>query len=127
MKCPKCDSPEVRHSHHAKWVDVFHSRLGQRAFRCRKCRHRFYALETATAADATVHKHRKKSRDPDFKRGLRRIRPWMWEAAIFLLMLVIFFIFLRYLTREPAANPEGRRSGWTVAQVHDLRARQSEC
>src|SRR5690348_8780233 len=116
MQCPKCGSAEVRPSHHARWTDVLHSPLGQHAFRCRKCRYRFYAPEMAASPDSPVHKHksRRKSRDRDFRRGMRRIRPWMWEVAIFALMLLIFFIFLRYLTREPAAGPEGRLTTWNL-------------
>ena len=33
----------------------------------------------------------------------------MWETALFALLLVIFFAFLRYLTREPAASLDGSK------------------
>jgi hypothetical protein len=38
----------------------------------------------------------------------KRTRRHLIEAAVFVLMLVIFLVFLRYLTREqsPASEPE---------------------
>jgi len=115
MNCPKCDSSHVRRSHHIKWGDLFHSPFGKHAFRCRTCRLRFYAAENTAPAEGPARKlkPRKRPRTSGLKRGLTRMRPWMWEAAIFVFMLLIFFVFLRYLTREPAAGPEGGRATFT--------------
>lgn len=115
MNCPKCGSPEIRRSSHTKWSDLFHSPLGRHAFRCRNCGLRFYALDKTAPADvqALKLKARKRPRNSDRKRGLRRIRPWMWETLIFVVMFLIFLAFLRYLTREPAAGPEGGRATFT--------------
>lgn len=102
MKCPKCDSPEIRPSSRSKWLDIFESKLGREAYRCRKCRHRFYAnLEPGAASGAKRTTSKSKH---EVRRGTRRVRPWMVETAIFVIMLLLFYVFLRYLTREPATS-----------------------
>jgi ribosomal protein L37AE/L43A len=103
LLCPQCGSPEVRRSHHHKWFDRFYSPLHRQPYRCRKCRHRFYGAGSAAASDAVS----KRSHKRESKRGMRRLRHWMLEAAIFAVLLLLFFVFLKYLTREPPASPEG--------------------
>jgi hypothetical protein len=104
MNCPKCGSAEVRPSTRARWFDPYFA-FGRQRFRCRGCRRSFYAREKAgLPADASrmpslskrSQKHRYK---PLSKRNQRRLL----EALIFVVMLALFFVFLRYLTREP--NP----------------------
>ena len=120
MNCPKCDSSEIRRSSRIKWSDPFHFVLGQHAFRCRKCRVRFYAVSKTTPDDAPAAKRmpRKRFHISELRRNLKHIRPWMWEAAIFGFMLLIFLVFLRYLTREPSAGPEGSRVMFTSDFIH---------
>ena len=101
MNCPKCGSADVRRSRQETWSDAFQAVCGRQAFRCRSCRFRFHRQEAAGG---------KTSKQDDSRRGLRRIRPWMVELAIFALLLLIFLAFLRYLTREPVANREGGRA-----------------
>jgi hypothetical protein len=112
MSCPKCGGSEVRPSSHAKWMDRLRAPLGQRAFRCRKCRFRFYTSPgPAPAAEAAAAKHTKRSRQPEGKRGRKRLRRWIVEAIIFAVLLLLFWFFLRYLTREqPASSGASHRS-----------------
>lgn len=105
MNCPKCGSAEVRRSHHHKTRDLLESPFGRIAYRCRKCRNRFYADN-----DGTPVQHRPRSRNSGPKRGTRRLRRWMVEAAIFAIMLLLFLVFLRYVTREPSPSPQGSRT-----------------
>lgn len=104
MNCPKCASADVRVSRHSAWTDSIYSVLGRQAFRCRSCHLRFYRTQTDGGAKPASKRPRSKHRSP------KRVRPWMWETVIFAVMLVIFLIFLRYLTREPAAGPEGSQA-----------------
>jgi len=103
MTCPKCGSDEIRHSHHHKWIDALVSPLGRRALRCRKCRHRFYVTE----GEGGLRNLKLPSRKHGTHRGRKRLRRWMIEAVIFAIMLLLFWIFLRYVTSEPPAHQEG--------------------
>ena len=103
LNCPQCGSTELRRSHHHKWFDRFYSPLHRQPLRCRKCRLRFYGPEVSAAVDAAS----KRSHKRENKRGKRRLRHWMVEATIFTVLLLLFFMFLKYLTREPPASPEG--------------------
>jgi hypothetical protein len=105
MNCPKCNSTEVRLSTRARWFDRFLA-FGRQRFRCRNCHRRFHAREKAgPSADASgtapiskrPQKHRHKPLSKPSKRRLL-------EAAIFVVMLALFFVFLRYLTREPVPD-----------------------
>jgi len=96
---------------------MFQALRGRRAFRCRSCRFRFHRTEAARGTPAPGTK-RKASRHHLVKRGRRRIRPWMVEIAIFALLLPIFFTFLRYLTREPAASQEGGQAWFDSCTTH---------
>ena len=42
MICPNCGSSEIRRSQRSSWADIVQQFRGQDAFRCRKCRNRFY-------------------------------------------------------------------------------------
>ncbi len=87
------------------WYDRFFSPLHREPYRCRKCRCRFYGSAAAAVPDAAS----KRSHKRENKRGKRRLRHWMVEAAIFTVLLLLFIVFLKYLTREPPASPEGSR------------------
>ena len=95
MICPKCNSAEVRHSQRASWADTLQSWFGRRAYRCRSCRLRFHALQDGEPAPAKPHKH-------SSRRGKRSGRQRTVQILIFAVMLIMFLIFLRYLTREPS-------------------------
>jgi transcriptional regulator NrdR family protein len=101
MTCPKCGSQNLRHSRSGKWLDMFHRAARHEPFRCRDCRHRFYAVESSELAQkSTKHSHGPKPLIS--KRARRRLV----EAVIFAAMLLLFLVFLRYLTREktPASD-----------------------
>jgi hypothetical protein len=107
MNCPKCASADIRRSQQETWGDMLYALRGRRAFRCRSCRCRFHLR---AAADGPAASGTKWKPFQQFRHFRRRLRPWMVEMAIFAVLLLIFFAFLRYLTREPAASPEGRRT-----------------
>lgn len=102
MNCPKCGSAEVRPSSRARWRDRLLA-FGRQRFRCRACRRKFYSREkiVSTADDSgkpavskAARRHRHKALSKSNKRRLL-------DALTFAVMLALFFVFLRYLTREP--------------------------
>jgi len=101
MTCPKCGSNNLRQSRSGNWLDIFHRAARQDPFRCRDCRHRFYASNSGETADSstTDAKSSKRSHRPKPWIG-KRTRRRLVEAAIFVAMLLLFLVFLRYLTQE---------------------------
>ena len=74
MDCPKCGSDDIRVSHHAHKKDVFHHLCGQEAYRCRKCRHRFYGPKSALETKISHRSHRS-SRGPRWHGSVERRAP----------------------------------------------------
>ena len=70
MICPNCSSSEIRRSQRSSWADVVQQFRGQDAFRCRKCRNRFYAPRAAVTAPASVKPSRR--RRSGGKKGLKK-------------------------------------------------------
>ena len=99
MTCPQCSSLDIRHSRDCCWLDVVQRLCGRKAFRCRSCRHRFFALRlTPLAANATdrpggkfqpdqLSTHMKK------RRRFRRVIAF----AVFAFMFSLFAFFLHYI------------------------------
>jgi len=99
MTCPKCGSDNVRSSHHSRWTDWLHRLRSQRAWRCRECRLRFYAT-----GDGDNHSEGRKRRAG--KRGSKRLKRMLVQTIIGVILLLLFYVFLRYLTREPSVNSD---------------------
>ena len=102
MTCPQCTSSDIRRSSNPSWKDVLPSLLGQQPYRCRKCRHRFFARpSTQLAANG-----RKNQADPiSKKRKMRRLFRTVLAFAVVVLMFSLFGFFLRYITADHA--PKG--------------------
>jgi hypothetical protein len=60
MICPNCASSEIRRSQRSSWTDVVQQFRGQDAFRCRKCRNRFYAPRAAVTDPKSVKPSRRR-------------------------------------------------------------------
>ena len=82
-------------------MDLFRLPLRQRALRCRTCSARFYARPGPAFAGHTRH-----SRKVESRRGPIRFRRWMVEATIFVVLLMLFWTLLKFLTREHAGLPD---------------------
>ena len=108
MNCPRCSSANVRLSTEHSLSDAFHSLMGHWAWRCRQCRRRFHAGESPSANQAARRnappRHRKQRAIIRSRHRRRRVI----EVAIFSLLLIIFLLFLRYLTREPPTEESGQ-------------------
>jgi hypothetical protein len=103
MICPKCGSADIRVSRHPHVMDVFHRMCGQEAYRCRKCRHRFYGAKSAAlemaAAHQSGHSHRWSLWQAS-SQGRRRLLRQALFLSIFVVAFIIFWCFLRYITTE---------------------------
>lgn len=60
MICPNCGSSEIRRSQRSSWADIVQQFRGQDAFRCRKCRNRFYSPRAAVADPVSVKPSRRR-------------------------------------------------------------------
>jgi C4-type Zn-finger protein len=100
MTCPKCGSEDIRSAQRTQWADWFHRARHQRAWRCRKCRLRFYAR--AEPGTEQPRHQRKRER----MRGSKALQRLIVQAIIGVILLFVFYVFLRYLTREPAASSD---------------------
>jgi len=101
MTCPRCGSEDIRSSHRTQWTDWFHRARHQSAWRCRKCRLRFHA-HAEPGADPPRHARKRRER----KRGSKALQRLIVQAIIGVILLFVFYVFLRYLTREPSANSD---------------------
>ena len=119
MICPGCGSTEVRKSRRSRWGDLFPRIRGRQAFRCRSCRARFHgAAEAAPAASRSRSGGLFRGHRHGPGRGSKRLRRRVLEIAIFLLMLVVFYLFLRYLTRETIpAGESGLAPHWSAISL----------
>jgi type VI protein secretion system component VasF len=102
MTCPECGSSEVRASRSTRWNDFFQRVRGREAFRCRKCRQRFFASPSSesgskpTAQSTHTHRPNKLMSTRSKKRLVRQLI----VAVIFAVAFALFLFFLRYLTTD---------------------------
>jgi hypothetical protein len=102
MTCPECGSSEVRASSSTRWNDFLQRVRGREAFRCRKCRLRFFASPSSdsgskpTEQSTDIRRPNKLMSTRSKKRLVRRLIAVVIFAAAF----ALFWFFLRYLTTE---------------------------
>ena len=109
MICPECSSPDVRESRSSRMVDVFQRARGRIAYRCRRCRHRFYASPGSdNEISKGAHRVSRHSKRTISSRGRRRLVRKIILFSVFAIAFLIFWLFLRYLTKEP--SPDGSPS-----------------
>ncbi len=100
MNCPQCSSVDIRSSRRSHWMDSIQRLLGRQAFRCRKCRHRFFALPTSLPAENRPgHPPRKHQHTPlSAVRKKRRLFRRMIAFAVVVVMVSLFWAFLSYVS-----------------------------
>jgi hypothetical protein len=115
--CPACGGEDTRSAAH-RWTDLSHRLMGQVARRCRTCRNRFYvpAEPPGDKKSGAARKHKHGAR----RRLTTRERTWLIQIALFLGMLLIFYVFLRYITQEHSSGDSG-----AVNDVSNARAMTS--
>ena len=100
MTCPVCGAPDVRLSQHTSLRDSYYALLNKSAWRCRKCRIRFYA-PSAPGEARKRFSIRKQRRNTRRRLGVNTGFAVLLGAAA----LLIFLLFLRYLTSESRSEP----------------------
>jgi len=108
MICPRCNSIEIRVSKHLHWDDFLQRIRGREAYRCRKCRFRFFALPVSELDLAAVHQstHSNRPKMLISTRARKRLAKRLVVMSIFAVAFIIFWYFLRYITTErmPASD-----------------------
>lgn len=102
MNCPLCSSSNIRRSSSSDWMDVLPKLRGREAFRCRKCRHRFFATPSGhTAANDSDRPRRKIQRDQLSKlRTKRRLFRRAIAFGVIVVTFSLFGLFLHYITAD---------------------------
>jgi hypothetical protein len=118
MICPGCNSPDVRVSQQVHWSDVFQRLLGCQAYRCRKCRRRFYAPAFSGLTPSTVGQPGSihTSALIASTRNKRRLIRRLIAIVIFTVMFVIFWFYLRYLTTD-RTPPDSSEMIWPLSSI----------
>jgi multidrug efflux pump subunit AcrB len=124
MTCPKCGSCEVRTSKSARWSDIFQRVRGREAFRCRKCRQRFFAsISTGYVVPVAEHvvqstRTHRPTKHISTRRKQRLVKRLV-VILIFAVAFILFLFFLRYLTTErmPPSDSETTFSHVTSSQA----------
>jgi len=102
MTCPKCGSTDVRSSKRAALGDVFQRIRGHEAFRCRKCRQRFFVSESVLSDGQRIVLSKATNKPVKLMsvRKKQRLIRQLIVIAIFAVAFALFWFFLRYLTTE---------------------------
>jgi hypothetical protein len=110
MICPACGSTDIRVSKHPHWDDFLQRARGREAFRCRKCRLRFFASPGSEADPVPVHQstHTHRPKRLISSRTKNRLVKRVVVISIFAVAFILFWFFLRYLTTEHMLAPESR-------------------
>lgn len=93
MKCPRCGSADLRRSRRERWTDSIFLSFGKRAYRCRRCNARFH-----TAKSPAPHKAISPKRPHNTEHYPKRVRGHLIGAAALTAVLILFLLFLLYLT-----------------------------
>jgi len=106
MICPECGSSDTRASRSTSWRDALPRALGRKAYRCRKCRKRFYASPFSVSAPKQVAPSSSSRQSTRRMRSktLKRIKRMMVVFVTFTLALGLFWIILRYFTAVKAPS-----------------------
>ncbi len=112
MTCPKCGSEDVRHSQRPRSSDLLQGIGGKAAYRCRKCRERFFGVPSAYAGSKPARKPLRPislASKMNSKKA-NRIKRRMTAIAVFFGVFLIFLLLLRYLTTERPTESSVRQS-----------------
>jgi transcriptional regulator NrdR family protein len=107
MNCPLCSNSDIRRSHSRYRDDVFQGLLGREAYRCRKCRHRFFMHRSASAAVQVPKNTASKSggsRPIDTRKREYLVRKLI-QVAVVIVMFSLFGLFLSRLAVDHPSAP----------------------
>lgn len=124
MNCPNCGSADIRVSRHPHAMDAFYRLCDREAYRCRKCRYRFYGAKLAAEEITALHRSRHSYRW-SFWRSSRERKRLLRRAlffGIFVAAFIIFWYFLRYITTERIPSDDTPPAGSLVMRAAGLSA-----
>lgn len=96
MKCPSCGGPDVRVSKRQPRFSFFYQAQGYERYRCRDCRHAFWEKPPASPDERIRRKRQRGWSDAIQSQARRRVI----EIALFVTMLVIFVMAIRYIINK---------------------------
>ena len=104
LACPSCASENVRRSRARSVIGIVQRWRGLRRYRCRECRRTFYQeMSAAERISRFRHaRHLRQTRRP--KRNLwkrYKLRRHATDLLLFLCLVAIFYVALKYLARLP--------------------------
>jgi hypothetical protein len=104
MKCPSCSGLDLRVSkRHPRFSFLYEAR-GYERYRCRSCRHAFWEKPPANSDESTRRKRQRGWSSSIQSQARRRVI----EVAIFVIMLLIFVMAIRYMINKgDAPSPAG--------------------
>ena len=103
MKCPSCGGLDVRASKRNPRFSFFYQARGYERYRCRSCRHAFWGKPPASV-DESIRRKRQRGWSGSIQSQARRR---VIEVAVFITMLLIFVMAIRYLINKGDASPAG--------------------
>lgn len=133
MICPNCASSEIRRSQRSSWTDVVQQFRGQDAFRCRKCRNRFYAPRAAVTDPKSVKPSRR--RRSGGKSSLRKRLKFIGTLAVVIVAGVVIILgLIQWAFGTKAAPPfdpkdavaEFASATWALPAYTGLRSKPDE-
>ena len=86
--CPSCESADIRRSRDRS-IDWLCSFGNYKAYRCRKCRHRFRMITPPTPPYPKVEGRKKSSQR---RKALKRSELLVYAAALIVFAIAVFFI-----------------------------------
>jgi transposase-like protein len=100
--CPACHSSDIRPSQKAGRFESFHAWRNQQRYRCRECRHSFYAGLSANErakirASETIRKKRARGWSGFVQSGVQRR---VIETLLFIGMLMVFYAVFNSLVSK---------------------------
>jgi hypothetical protein len=103
--CPKCSNDKAHRSHRRGFAEQLAGVIGFRAYRCHGCEHRFvrfrYASEPSPGEVAPSEREVRVTRSALRWKSKRR------EILLYAFGLLLFLVFLYFITRERGPSPDG--------------------
>jgi hypothetical protein len=99
---PAREESDIRLSRRSKWIDLVRRIRSQYAWRCRRCRIRFYAPAGEAIAGSPRGEKSKSSRHKH-EGSSRGTHPWrrlLIQGSVLLGTLILFGLFLIYIAQE---------------------------
>ncbi len=104
MKCPSCGGLDIRVSKRHPTFSFLYEARGYERYRCRDCRHAFWEKPPVNAEEGIRRKRQRGWSGSIQSQARRRVI----EIALFVTMLVIFVMAIRYLiNKSDSPSPAG--------------------